>query len=65
MKLFERTIAKIDEKKNPEYIQSEDVKILKSMIDWCIMNWFNISENIRSDRAVFDICAMYDNFNNR
>ncbi len=35
------------------------------MIDWCIMNWFNISENIRSDRAVFDICAMYDQFNHR
>jgi hypothetical protein len=63
MRLFEKTIGKIDEKRNPEYTKSEDVKILKSMIDWCIMNWFSISEKIRQDRAVFDICAMYDKFN--
>ena len=60
MKLFEKTIASIDEKSNPDYMNSDDVKIVKNMIDWCIMNWFNISDRIRSDRAVFDICAMYE-----
>ena len=63
MKLFEKTIASIDEKANPDFMNSEDVKIVKGMIDWCIMNWFNISERIRSDRAVFDICAMYEQYN--
>ncbi len=63
MNLFEKTIENIDEKANPDYLHSHDVKIVKSMIDWCITNWFNISERIRSDRAVFDICAMYEQYN--
>ena len=34
-------------------------------MDWCIVNWYSISERIRSDRAVFDLCHEHDKFVNR
>jgi hypothetical protein len=29
------------------------------------MNWYNISERIRTDRAVFDLCHEYESFVNK
>ena len=46
----------INENEHPESLESEDVKLVTVIVDWCIMNWYNISERIRSDRAVFDLC---------
>ena len=62
--LFDQTIERINENKDPESLTSSDAKLVVSIVDWCIMNWYNISERIRSDRAVFDLCQEYDNFIN-
>ena len=62
--LFDQTIERINENKDPESLNSSDAKLVVSIVDWCIMNWYNISERIRSDRAVFDLCQEYDNFIN-
>ena len=58
--LFEETIKGIDERAKPESLLTDDVKLLQRIVDWCIMNWYNISESIRSNRAVFDLCHEYD-----
>jgi len=50
--LFQKTIKLMDEGK----ASVKDVKTVSSIVDWCITHWYNISERVRSDCAVFDIC---------
>ena len=63
--LFERTIAGIDEDQHPESLTSPDAKLVQGIVDWCITNWYNISERIRADRQVCDLCQEYENFTSK
>ena len=53
--LFEKTLQNVN-------TESQDIKQVTSIVDWCIINWYKIAERIRSDCAVFDICKEYDDY---
>lgn len=56
-----KCINNIDEANN-DSLKTDDAKIVSDIVDWCIENWYKISENIRSNRAVFDLCQEHENY---
>eukprot|EP00347_Sterkiella_histriomuscorum_P020695 403336831 len=39
---------------------SSEYKTIQSIVEQCALNWFNLSERVKNDRIVMDICQQYD-----
>ena len=59
--MLEKSVSGINDN-DPQSLQSPDVKNFEELIEWCVVNWFNLSERIRNDRIAFDLCKEYDNY---
>ncbi|CDW79829.1 hect domain and rcc1-like domain-containing protein [Stylonychia lemnae] len=58
------TLTNVDDSK-PETLESPDLKMILEIVEWCIMNWYGISDNIKNQRVVFDLFQQYESFVNK
>jgi len=43
-----------------KYEQKDNLQLIEQIVDWCVLNWYQLATEIRRDRAVLDICKEHE-----